>query len=249
MNILNSNSYIVVIPARYHSKRLPGKPLKNIQGKPMIVRTYNQCRKVVPKKNIIIATDSKKILNVCKKNNIQSILTSSNCLTGTDRVYEVSKIIKKKIYINLQGDEPLFSPKDIKKFLKIALKDKSKIYNGYCKINNKEDFFNKSIPKVVFNNRKELLYMSRSPIPGNKMGILKKAFRQICIYSFPFFFLQKFGKAKKKSFLENFEDIEILRFLETGNIVKMVPLSSSSISVDTQKDLKKVNLILKKKKL
>ena len=87
MNILNSNSYIVVIPARYNSKRLPGKPLKNILGKPMIVRTYNQCRKVVPKKNIIIATDSKKILNVCEKNNIQSILTSSNCLTGTDRVY------------------------------------------------------------------------------------------------------------------------------------------------------------------
>ena len=85
--------YIIVIPARYKSERLPGKPLLNIGGLPMIVRTYNQCTKVVSKDKIIVATDSNKIKKVCDKYKIKSIITSSKCLTGTDRVAEVAKKI------------------------------------------------------------------------------------------------------------------------------------------------------------
>ena len=83
--------YIVVIPARYKSERLPGKPLINIGGLPMIVRTYNQCAKVVNRENIIVATDNNKIKKVCDQYNIQSMITSNKCLTGTDRVAEVAK--------------------------------------------------------------------------------------------------------------------------------------------------------------
>ena len=83
--------YIVVIPARYKSKRLPGKPLAKIGGLPMIVRTYNQCIKVVSKNKIVVATDSLKIKKVCDEYNIKSIITSDKCLTGTDRVAEVAK--------------------------------------------------------------------------------------------------------------------------------------------------------------
>ena len=108
--------YIVVIPARYKSKRLPGKPLAKIGGLPMIVRTYNQCAKVVSKDKIVVATDNLKIKNVCDEYNIKSIITSNKCLTGTDRVAEAAQKIRSKIYINVQGDEPTINPEDIRKF-------------------------------------------------------------------------------------------------------------------------------------
>ena len=164
--------FIIVIPARYKSERLPGKPLANIGGLPMIVRTYNQCAKVVNRENIIVATDNNKIKKVCEQYNIKSMITSNKCLTGTDRVAEVAKKIKAKIYINLQGDEPIFNPNDIKKFLKVALSNQDKILNGFSEIKNITDYKNLSIPKLVFNNLGELMYMSRSPIPGNKKNRL-----------------------------------------------------------------------------
>ena len=114
--------YIVVIPARYKSKRLPGKPLANIGGLPMIVRTYNQCAKVVSKDKIVVATDNLKIKNVCNEYNIKSIITSNKCLTGTDRVAEVAKKIKCNFYVNVQGDEPFFNPNDLKMLIKQAEK-------------------------------------------------------------------------------------------------------------------------------
>ena len=89
----SEHDYVVVIPARYHSTRLPGKPLIKILGIEMLQRTYNQCLKAVDKEKIFVATDSKKITDYCIENNIQSLLTSKNCLTGTDRIAEVSKII------------------------------------------------------------------------------------------------------------------------------------------------------------
>ena len=111
-------NYIVVIPARYKSSRLEGKPLIDLNGIPMIIRTYRQCLKVVPSKKIYIATDDIRIKKVCNKEGAQTIMTSKNCLTGTDRVAEVSKKIKAKTYINVQGDEPLFNPKDLKLLIK-----------------------------------------------------------------------------------------------------------------------------------
>ena len=88
--------YLIVIPARYSSKRLPGKPLIDINGIPMVIRTFNQCKKTVPASKIIIATDDKRIQKICSKNGINSIITSKKCLTGTDRIAEVAKKIKKR---------------------------------------------------------------------------------------------------------------------------------------------------------
>ena len=118
--------FIVVIPARYKSKRLPGKPLVKIGGLPMIVRTYNQCKKVVKNDQIIVATDSVKIKKVCDEYKINSLITSSKCLTGTDRVAEVAKKINCNFYINVQGDEPFFNPYDLKKLINIAKKNQMK---------------------------------------------------------------------------------------------------------------------------
>jgi len=83
--------YLLIIPARYKSKRLPGKPLLDIKGRAMIIRTFNQCNKVVPRSKILVATDDKRIKEICKKNNILTMMTSSKCLTGTDRIAEVAK--------------------------------------------------------------------------------------------------------------------------------------------------------------
>jgi 3-deoxy-manno-octulosonate cytidylyltransferase (CMP-KDO synthetase) len=119
------SNYLVVIPARYKSKRLPGKPLMDICGKPMIVRTFNQCRKVFPSSKIIVATDDKRIKNVCEENDIRVIMTSKFCLTGTDRMAEVAKKIKVNFYLNVQGDEPLCSTTYLKKLF-YASKKKTK---------------------------------------------------------------------------------------------------------------------------
>ena len=240
--------YIVVIPARYKSKRLPGKPLVNIGGLPMIVRTYNQCTKVINKNNIIVATDSLKIQKVCEQYNIKSIITSNKCLTGTDRVAEVAKKINCNFYINVQGDEPFFNPNDLKMLIKEAKKNPKEIINGYAEIKDKKLFFSSSIPKVVFDKKGYLLYMSRATIPSNKKLEFKKAWRQICAYSFPREALLKFSKAKSKTPIESLEDIEILRFLEEGHKVKMIKMSNKSLAVDNNEDLEKAKIYLKYKK-
>ena len=241
--------YIVVIPARFKSKRLPGKPIVKIGGLPMIVRTYNQCSKVVSKNKIIVATDSYEIKKVCDEYKIKSIITSNKCLTGTDRVAEIAKKFKCNFYINVQGDEPFFNPIDLKILIKEAKKNPEEILNGYTEIKDKKLFFNSSIPKVVFDRKGYLLYMSRGPIPINKTLEFKKAWRQVCAYSFPRKALFDFAKTKNKTPIESLEDIEILRFLEKGYNVKMIKMSNKSLAVDNKEDLEKAKIYLKYKKL
>ena len=239
--------FILIIPARLKSKRLPDKPLLDINGKQMLLRTFEQCEKAVKRSQIIVATDDYRIKSFCDFNNINSIITSRNCLTGTDRVAEVSKKIKAKFYINVQGDEPLCNPKDIKKIIKFANLSPNSIINGFTKIKNKKDFFSSNIPKVIFDKFGSLIYISRAPIPFNKKKKFKNGFRQICIYSYPYYALNQYSKIKKKTFFENIEDIELIRFLEIGLPVKMIKMSDKSISVDTLKDLKRVRKLLIKK--
>lgn len=237
------SDFLVVIPARMNSKRLPNKPLIKILGKEILLRTYQQCLKAVENNKILVATDSRKIIDFCKLNSMNWIKTSSSCLTGTDRITEVARKIKKKLYINVQGDEPIFNPKDLKKIIEYGRTNQGLIINGYSKILNQKDYNNRNIPKVVVSNDGFLIYMSRSPIPGNKLNQFKYSHRQICIYSFPRNLLLKFSR-NKKTFNEKIEDIEILRFLDLGYKVKMIKMSNDSISIDTNADLKKVKVKL-----
>lgn len=239
------SDFLLVIPARYRSKRLPGKPLINIKGVPMIIRTYNQCKKAVHPSKIVVATDHKKILSLCEKNNINAIMTSKKCLTGTDRVAEISKKIKKSFYINVQGDEPICNPLDIKKIIDLAKKDPTKVICGYTEIKEKNIFYSPHIPKVVFRKDGNLIYMSRAPIPSSKNQCLIKAWRQVCIYSFPYKSLKNFANLKRKTTLEEIEDLELNRFVEIGHQVKMIKMSNKSIAVDTKNDLKKIIKLIK----
>jgi 3-deoxy-manno-octulosonate cytidylyltransferase (CMP-KDO synthetase) len=234
-------NFLMVIPARYKSKRFPGKPLAKIKGIPMLKRTYIQCLKATDKKNIVIATDDLKIKKYCVENNMPVLMTSKKCLTGTDRIAEIAKKKIFDFYINVQGDEPIFNPLDIISLIKNMYKNPNSVLTGFCAIKDKKLFESKNIPKVIVGNENELLYMSRKPIPNN--GLNKKLnifpLRQVCAYSFPRKLLLKFPQ-KKKTYLEKLEDIEILRFLELGISVKLVKMSPKSIAVDIPSDILKV---------
>ncbi len=239
--------FVVVIPARLKSYRLPNKPLVKILGKEMILRTIDRCKLEVDKKFIYVATDSIKLKNFLKKNNfLNVILTSNKNKTGTDRIFDFSKTIKAKRYINVQGDEPIVNPKDIRKIIEISKKNNNFVYNGYAKVINDKFSISKNIPKLALDKNKNLLYMSRSEIPSSFRTKNKYFLKQICIYSFPRKILQKVFKYNTKSNLESFEDIEILRFLEAGYKVKMIKLSGKSMAVDVPDDIKKVEAILRR---
>ena len=240
---------IIIIPARIKSTRLPGKPLRTIMKKPLLYWTWKNCTKAISAEKIYVATDSKIIVKACDKYGIQSIITSSNCLTGTDRVAETAVKFSKKIIINIQGDEPFINYKDIQKFIKFSIKNKKFVTNAYTPIKNKKIFENKNVPKVVLKKNNELLYISRSAIPGSKNEKFIYGYKQVCMYGFPSEVLKKqFGKGIKKTPLEKIEDIEILRFIENDIPVKMLKVKDNRLSIDTKEDLKKAkNIFLKNK--
>lgn len=244
------HNFKIIIPARYKSSRFPGKPLKKILGKEMVIRVADICSKVTNKNNIIIATDSYFIKKTCEKYGYQALITPKSCKTGTDRCYQVAKIIKSKFYVNVQGDEPLVKPSDIIKIINAKNKYPNNVLCGYTKTNYKEAQ-NINIPKVLINRDSELIYMSRALIPGSKNNEDRKKinyFKQVCIYAFNFNELKDFSRYGKKSSIEKFEDIEILRFFEINKPIKMIKLSNASVAVDIKSDIKKVANILKKKK-
>ena len=232
--------FIVVIPARMASGRLPGKPLININGISLIRRTYLQTIKAVDPKLVYVATDHDDIVAHCNQYDMQVVLTSPECLTGTDRVAEVARSVNAEYYINVQGDEPLMNPDDILKTMEAIHAYPGDVINGYASIHDPELYVSLTIPKVVFRPDGRLLYMSRSPIPGNKAGKFMKSWRQVCVYAFPQKALFAYASRTSKTPLEEMEDLEILRFLEMGYEVRMIELSQESIAVDTPGDVEKV---------
>ena len=235
----------IIIPARYGSSRYKGKPLVKLLGREMILRVADICSKVVKKDKLFIATDDNRIAKKVSENGFNFIMTSKKCLTGTDRVAEVSKKISPDIYINVQGDEPTIRPNDIKKIIKSKIKFPNHVICGYDKIHKFENPFSLNLPKIVVNKKNELVYISRLAIPGSKKKIKKKKYlKQVCIYAFNKKELKKFNSGNQKGKLEEIEDIEILRFIENNIKIKMVKLNSNSVAVDEKKDVKKAEKIL-----
>lgn len=237
---------IIVIPARYKSSRLPGKPLIKLLGKPMIQWVAELSTKVVGKENVYIATDDKRIESFAIEAGYKVVMTSGECLTGTDRLAEVAKKVKADIYINIQGDEPLVSPDDIQKIIDTKKLYPDEVINGYSIIDASEDPDNINIPKVIFNERKQLVYMSRKALPGFKdlKNSPSEYYKQVCIYAFSRKELLSFGAYGKKSKLEQAEDIEIIRFLEWGQRVRFVQTKAGSLAVDVPEDIEKVERAL-----
>ena len=232
--------FVVVIPARLNSGRLGRKPLADICGKPMILHTYERALEATSKNNIFIATDSDEIMEACHHRGANCVMTSKNCLTGTDRIAEFSRKVKAKVYVNLQGDEPIMDSANICKMIEAGVQEPEMIINGWAYIHKKKEYVSRTIPKVVIKENGDLMYMSRSPIPGNKSNEFVGAKKQICVYSFPLKALHFLSEHPQKSPVEEIEDIEILRFLEMGWRIRMIELSGNSIAVDTPKDLESV---------
>jgi 3-deoxy-manno-octulosonate cytidylyltransferase (CMP-KDO synthetase) len=236
---------VIIIPARYQSSRLPGKPLADIVGKSMIQRTYEKCIDVLPDQDVYVATDDTTIQEHCQELGMNVVMTSSNCLTGTDRIAQAAEAIDCDVVINVQGDEPIINPEDIQQVIDAVMDYPGEIINGMATIDSEQEFRNPSIPKVVTRSDGRLLYMSRNAIPTTKTLNFESAWRQICIYAFPIECLARFTSQTEKTVIEKIEDIEILRFLEMGYDVRMVQLSGSSYAVDTPDDLEKVRNIIK----
>ena len=175
---------VIIIPARYESSRFPGKPLAKIHGKPLIKWVTDLCSRAIKKENVYVATDDERIEKYVSSIDIKCIMTSNKHLTGTDRVAEASNYIDADIYVNVQGDEPLVSPDDIQKIINEKIKFKNDVIKGFCELSKNEKPENKNIPKVVFSDNYDLVYASRSIIPGSKDSFNGKIYKAVCIYAF-----------------------------------------------------------------
>jgi 3-deoxy-manno-octulosonate cytidylyltransferase (CMP-KDO synthetase) len=235
----NNMKYAVVIPARFQSSRFPGKPLVDICGKPMIQHVWEKCCAAVDPKDVYVATDSDEIANCVEGFGGKVVMTSSDCLTGTDRLAEANLTLDCDFLINVQGDEPVIDPNNIVKVIE-RFKNTGNITNAYCEITTEKEFYSLTVPKVVISKRGKLLYMSRSPIPLTKDGKYVKAYKQVCVYAFGREHLKFFASHNEKTPLEQIEDIEIIRFLESDMQIDMVEVDSGSLAVDVPSDVNKV---------
>ncbi len=241
-----------VIPARFKSSRFPGKPLADICGKPMIWWVYQQSKKVDEFDAIYVATDDERIFDVCRKLDIEVIMTSDTHPTGTDRVGEVAENVHADLYVNIQGDEPMIEPETIRAAITpFYSKPDLMVTNLMTKITDPVDCVNYTIPKVITNKDNLAVYITRSVAPHPKGRIDFSYYKQVCVYGFrpeALSFFCEYGKKYGKAKIEAIEDIEILRFIENGYLVQYIEVESDTVAVDTPKDLEKVCKLLAKRK-
>lgn len=237
-----------IIPARYKSSRFPGKPLVKLLDKPMIIWVCELSAKALGHENVYVATDDDRIKEVVEKHNFNCIMTSPDCQTGTDRLSEVAQKIEADIYINIQGDEPTVNPNEILKVIECKKQYPENVICGMAALSDDEIPENKNLPKVIVNEKGKLIYMSRLAIPGTKKPDKKPEnyYKQVCIYAFNREELIKYGKFGRKSYLENLEDIEILRFFELDILIQMIELQGGTYAVDVKEDIPIVENVLKK---
>lgn len=234
----NKNIIIGVIPARYKSTRLPGKPLIEINGKPMIQRVYEQCLKSKLLNRVFVATDDKRIFNAVKSFGGDVVMTSAKHKSGTDRIGEAISKITCKIVVNIQGDEPYIDPKNIDNAIQPLLEDKSVNVSTLCyEIKSKTDIQNPNIVKAVFDKNGYALYFSRNAVPYNRDKSGKTAYyKHIGLYVYRKEYLLKLVKLKATR-IENSEKLEQLRILENGDKIKVIVTKIDSHSIDTKEDL------------
>jgi 3-deoxy-manno-octulosonate cytidylyltransferase (CMP-KDO synthetase) len=241
--------FIAIIPARYGSTRLPGKPLININGIPMVQRVYERVKQVID--DVYVATDDVRISEVVESFGGKAIMTAKNHESGTDRCAEAIEIIhssyseKFDVIINVQGDEPFIYPEQISKVMSCFDHKGTQISTLVKPINNSEDIFNPNKPKVVLNNNNEAIFFSRSPIPFIKNDkeidwIKHKFYKHIGIYAYRYDILKKITKLEP-SYLEKSEMLEQLRWIENRFKIKVEFTEHESISIDTKRDLQKIN--------
>jgi 3-deoxy-manno-octulosonate cytidylyltransferase (CMP-KDO synthetase) len=236
-------TFKVVIPARYASARLPGKPLLDIAGKPMVVRVADQAKKSKANE-IVVATDFEKIVIACEAHNFKVIMTRIDHASGTDRIAEVVEKLgwqDDEIVVNVQGDEPLIEPELINSVAQHLAESHDAVMATACHaIHDETSLLSPNIVKVVMDSNSNALYFSRAPIPyprdeTHKMTI--QAQRHIGIYAYRVGFLKKYATLTPST-LEKIESLEQLRVLFHGYKIGVVITKNAPASgVDTQSDL------------
>jgi len=246
----------VVIPARYGSTRLPGKPLLDIAGKPMIVHVCQRALEA-DAEQVVVATDDQRIFDAVSDLGLQAVMTDSNHQSGTERIAEVARILgwrDDEIVVNLQGDEPLIPPAYIRDAAQaLAGQTQAGIATLAAKIVEADEIFNPNAVKVVLDKAGYALYFSRAPIPWNRATFPDNHdpavstlphLRHIGMYAYTVGFLQRYY-SWSASPLESVEALEQLRILWHGEKVRVEIVDKTpEAGVDTEEDLRRVSLRL-----
>jgi len=238
---------IGVIPARYASSRLPGKPLADICGKPMIWWVYKRAKQVLQLDDVFLATDDERIAEYCCSAEIPYIMTDVACPNHIHRVFEVSTRIDADYYVSINGDEPLIEPEQIEAVLpKEPIHGTPFMLSVYRDLTDPAEVLDTSNVKIVLDMQNRCMYQSRLPIPSPKGSLdfqYKKAIGIECFNAeaLSFFANTPMGR------LETIEDIDHLRFLENGVPIFYRQIQSQALSVDTPADLQKVREIMEER--
>ena len=242
-------TFKVVIPARYQSSRLEGKPLLDIGGIPMVIHVVKQSLKSKAN-DVVVATDDQKIFDTVEKFGYKAIMTNINHKSGTDRTVEVVNLMgwsDEVIVVNVQGDEPLINPSLINQVAEYLDHHKDVFVSTAChSISDYNDFINPNNVKVVLDKNSQALYFSRAPIPfprdefAQKMIGKEGFYKHIGIYAYRAKFLKNY-KDILQAELEDIEKLEQLRILYAGYKIGVVAsVDNPMIGVDTPEDLEKV---------
>jgi len=232
---------IGVIPARYQSTRLPGKPLADIRGKPMIQWVYENTARSKRLDEVIVATDDPRVLEAVKDFGGRAEMTSPDHATGTDRVAEIARRTDAEIVVNVQGDEPFINPGMIDEIVEPLLKDtRIPMSTLMHEILEQSDLHNPNVVKVVTDESGFALYFSRSLIPYPRHEEHHRAYEHIGIYAYRRDFLLRYAQMNP-TLLESTESLEQLRVIEKGFKIRVVETREEYIplSVDTEEDLEK----------
>jgi 3-deoxy-manno-octulosonate cytidylyltransferase (CMP-KDO synthetase) len=246
---------VAIIPARYGSTRLPGKPLARIGGKPMIQHVYESASKARGLDRVLVATDDHRVEDIVKRFGGEVVMTSKDHASGTDRLAEVARKIKADLVVNVQGDLPFIHAETISRALRPMKRDPTIPMGTVCTpIIDRDEWRNCNIVKVIMDRSGFALYFSRSPIPyyrdqtvalgsfGNSAKTVI-GHRHLGLYVYRRDFLIKFARLRPTA-LEQIESLEQLRALAYGYRIYVTHVEETSVEVDTAADLKRAEKYL-----
>ncbi len=240
---------LCVIPARYASTRLPGKPLADICGKPMICRVWERARRAEKPERVIVATDDQRIYDAVRKDGGEAMLTRADHPTGTDRLAEVAQAhAAVDLIVNVQGDEPLIEPSVIDELIALFEADENlQMATVMTRMEDEEEQKNPNNVKVVVDKLGYALYFSRSLLPYPRAAAAP-VYKHIGIYAYRRDFLLHYARLAPTP-LEKAESLEQLRALENGYGIRVLETASRFIGVDTPEDLALVNRLYRERGL
>lgn len=238
---------IGVIPARYHSTRLPGKPLVDICGKPMIWWVYQNAKGVKAFDEVYVATDDERIQKVCEEFGAKVVMTSSDLETGTDRVYQVTKVCDADVYVVVNGDEPLITADLISQCIpENKSADDFYVSNLMTNFHDPVEVVDPTNLKIVTNKDGIGLFISRSPIPFPRGRMDYEYHKFVGVSAFTREALEYYMRTPR-GLIESIEENDSFRFIENRLDVHYINVDCHALSVDTPKDLEEVRRILSSK--